>query len=83
MLLNGLACDELAGAQLHARKPVVPDIESRDLAVDDGDATSGQLLGLLPGQDGSGVLKQHHVDAPPAESESEISVDDCSRRDDR
>src|SRR5918993_891540 len=60
---DSLAWDELAGDQPYANEPVVPDFEGRDLPFHDADATSPQLLGLLLGRGGRGVLKEDHVGA--------------------
>ena len=54
------ASDDHAIAQLDALELVVVDDESRDCAVDDADATGGQLVALL-GADGIGVWEQGDV----------------------
>jgi hypothetical protein len=57
------ARDDGAAIELDALELVVVDDESRDCAVDDADATGGQVLALL-GVDGAGVGEQDDVGRP-------------------
>src|SRR6266545_7882604 len=57
------ARDDGAAIELYALELVVVDDESRDCAVDDADATGGQVVALLGGE-GVGVGEQGDVGRP-------------------